>query len=122
MKNFLAIIAVVSMLAAGCAENQMHRADIEHGPLQFVKDGVATREQILLKLGEPTGQFEGGRILTYRLSPDAHGGVVVVPRERITDLNTQNDRSVQWHLVLVFTGQTLTRHALVATSESPPEP
>jgi hypothetical protein len=37
----------------------------EGGPLAFLEEGRATREDVLLRLGTPNAHFEGDRILTY---------------------------------------------------------
>jgi hypothetical protein len=35
--------------------------------LGFLKEGVTTRQEVLDNLGEPSEQYEGGRIIAYRL-------------------------------------------------------
>jgi hypothetical protein len=35
--------------------------------LGFLKDGTTNRQDLLASLGEPTGQYAGGRIFAYRL-------------------------------------------------------
>jgi len=36
--------------------------------LPFIEDGKTMKDEVLLKLGKPSGQFEGGRILTYPIT------------------------------------------------------
>ncbi len=43
-------------------------------------DGTTTREEVVLAYGIPSAQFEGERILTYRLMP-TNDGAFVVSRE-----------------------------------------
>jgi hypothetical protein len=38
--------------------------------LSFIADGETTREEVLLKLGKPSGIFEQERILTYQIWVD----------------------------------------------------
>ena len=63
MKRICATIVGVSVLA-GCAA-QPTPQEWEKRAMPFVQDGAATREQLLLKLGEPTAHFENDRILTW---------------------------------------------------------
>ncbi len=95
----------------------------EAGTLAFLKDGVTTRQEALLKLGTPLGRFEGDRILTWdfrilgqnrweRVDPSASGGWQVAIQSGSTTCS----------LVLVFDGEgILVRHSLVRT-ERRPEP
>jgi hypothetical protein len=89
--------------------------------LQFLKDGKTTREDVLLKLGEPSGQFEGERILTYILLTDNEGKLHVLPRQvpmyphdpRMYVLNSDI-----CSLVLVFgSDNILMKHSLIGTKE-----
>jgi hypothetical protein len=74
--------------------------------LGFLQDGQTPREEIYMVLGEPSGVYEDGRILTYRLARDK-GGYYLVQKG-------QGFESVNYSLVLVI-GETghLARHALV---------
>lgn len=74
--------------------------------LDFLKEGVTTREDTMLRLGEPSALYEEARILTYRLSRDEKGWVL---RD-----NTKNWYGVFVNLVLVFDNQgVLMRHSRV---------
>lgn len=56
-------------VTAGCATSpQSAREDM----LGFLHQGQTTREEVLLKLGQPSASFEKERIFTYRM--DGNGG------------------------------------------------
>jgi hypothetical protein len=101
----------------GCATPtlQVPTRDQESKWIAFLEDGKTTREDVLLRLGLPSGQFEGQRILTYRMMLSEKEGLVVVSRE----LSSSDPRLIQWakaeySLVLVFDGRhVLQRHSLL---------
>jgi len=73
------------------------------GKADFVVDGRTTKREVVMALGLPSGQFEGERILTYRLTPDRKA----VGREIGWD-------EAPYSLVLMFDdGHVLVRHRLV---------
>jgi hypothetical protein len=79
------------------------------GLLNFVQDGRTTREEIMLKLGQPSASFEQERILTYRIGHDpAQGYYLVAPNQ------LRQWQDVRHSLVLVFDGGgVLLKHTLV---------
>lgn len=100
---------------AGCASDlPMSVEEVETKHLAFLRDGDSTREDILLRLGDPTGVFEDGRILTFRIEA-TETGVTSVRREYDRDYRGVT----KWHVanlsvVTVFDGKNvLRRHALV---------
>jgi hypothetical protein len=107
----LAALVLLSLLV-GCATNEplKGRADL----LEFLTDGKTTREEVALKLGQPSGQFERDNILTYRLGfePKAKGYYLVEREARATGWPTW--MFAKYSLVLVFdeTG-VLRKHSLV---------
>ena len=64
-----AIGFLIILLIAGCAETRLQTVDDAtlQQQLALLEDGKTTKEAILLKFGIPSSQFEGERILTYRL-------------------------------------------------------
>lgn len=79
-----AIFFIVSALfAVGCATPQIKQVNKKDfsDRLSFLINGVTTREEVLLKLGEPSGKFEGEHILTYMLSIDKDKRLRVLPRQ-----------------------------------------
>lgn len=92
----------VAVLLAACASAPVGRQDL----LSFLQDGQTSRQEVYLALGEPSGVFEGGRILAFRLGQDK-GGYFLLQKG-------PGFQGVNYSLVLVFddTGQ-LARHAFV---------
>lgn len=96
------LIGVAMAFSVGCSTTPIGRGDL----LDFLKDGVSTREDIILQLGDPNAMYEHSRILTYRLSQDENGWVL---RD-----NTKNWYGVLVNLVLVLDDRgVLKRHSLV---------
>ena len=69
-------LALIIMVAS-CATPHIQPTDTQ--PLfnselfGFIQDGITTREEVVLKLGTPSAQFEGEKILTYHLRIDQAG-------------------------------------------------
>lgn len=96
------ITLLLTICLAGCASTPIGRADL----LDFVVDGRTTREQAYLQLGEPSGIYEDGSILTYRLDQDEAGYFLI---ERGTGF-----MGIRYNLVMVFGPDgILERHSLV---------
>ena len=127
-KNYTAMLTAVLFLTilfltVGCATPQIksvEKADFS-GQLQFIKNGITTREEVLLRLGEPSGRFESDRILTYMLTIDGNGKLRVLPRQlavsrvdpRVYDLNP-----MVCSLVLVFQKEnTLEKSELICSGD-----
>ena len=100
---FVAMLSLfMAAFVAGCASAPVGQGDL----LDFVQDGRTTKEDVLLKLGEPNALFENASILTYRLSQDEKGWVVLGP--------TKGWGEAFVNLVLVFDAQgVLRRHSQV---------
>jgi hypothetical protein len=112
-------LLIVLALLASCATprvqplpaEQVSRSDL----LSFIRDGGTTREEVLLKLGRPSAQFEGQRILSYQIQIDKEGAAHVSWPGR----SEQNPVLLRWDkdiysLVLVFgPSGVLERHSLV---------
>jgi hypothetical protein len=95
-------LAIVCLLLAACASAPVGHKDL----LDFLNDGVTRREEVQLKLGLPSAQYEGSRILAYRLSKDAGGYILVERRD--------NWYGVQYDLMLEFGADgVLRRHSVV---------
>jgi hypothetical protein len=85
--------------------------------LDFLEDGKTTKEAVILKLGPPSGTFEGEKIVTYRLGKTQEGYFV---SDRLAYPYTQETpiwlRDIEglFSLVLVFDEhQILQKHSLV---------
>jgi hypothetical protein len=103
------------LLASGCMYNlPLKVADVEAEHLSFLRDGGTSREEVLLRLGDPTGVFEDGRILTFRLEASDRG-VIPVRREYDFDFHGVTQwRLANLSLVTVFdSNHVLNRHSLI---------
>lgn len=103
---------LLALTLAGCATAPplKGRADL----LDFLVDGKTTREEVVLKLGQPSGKFECGNILTYRLGfePENNGYFVVERETNPTGWPTWT--LARYSLVLVFDeAGVLRKHSLV---------
>jgi hypothetical protein len=104
--RWLAIAAVLT----GCATPAGVTPDPQQ--LAFLQDGATARSEALLRLGEPSGFFEGERILTWRIAGDAKRGRWV--QGRAAALGEPAKLVAKESLVLVFDEHgILERHALV---------
>lgn len=112
----LVVVLALSLVLVGCGPTlQVAQGEVEQKWLAYFKDGNTTKEEVLLRLGLPAAQFEGERILTYRLMLTDAEGLVVVPRK----LEPSGRPLLYWargqySLVLVFDEKhVLQRHALL---------
>ena len=82
--------------------------------LAFIQDGVTTREEVVVKLGIPSAQFEGEKILMYQLRADQTGKWHLIAPQINTSTGFRAWREGTVSLVLVFGGHgVLRRHSLV---------
>jgi hypothetical protein len=67
-----AIGFLILLVLSGCAETRLQTVDdsILQQQLSLLEDGKTTKQDILLKFGIPSSQFEGERIFTYRIEFD----------------------------------------------------
>ena len=106
------VICIVLLCVSACA------TDVPHGDttlLEFLHDGTTSREEIILRLGQPSATFESEKILTYRVGGRKDEGYMI-SRQRESRWDTASDTWVDTHfsLVLVFDDAgILKRHALV---------
>lgn len=120
MKQTVKFFSLIILgLLAACATpkvqpipaEQVIRSDL----LSFVRDGATTREEVLLKLGTPSAQFEGQRILTYqiRIGKDGAAHVFWPRRSELNPALTHWEQEIH-SLVLVFRPNgVLEKHSLV---------
>lgn len=104
-----AVVAVAGL--AGCATHDppQGRPDL----LDFLADGRTSQHQVIQRLGQPSGRFDGGTTLTYRLAFEpANKGYHVVDRE-VTSSGWPTWLHAKYSLVLVFDGGVLRKHSLV---------
>ena len=121
MKQAVMLLCLILLsLLTACATPKIRPSDVEQvirSELSFIRDGVTTREDVLLKLGTPSAQFEAQRILTYQLREDKDGRVHVFwPRHTEVNPSFTHLGSDIYSLVLVFgSNGVLERHSLVVS-------
>jgi hypothetical protein len=74
--HLLLLALAILSLATGCATPRLQPAApqlLSRSELAFIRDGVTTREELVLKLGIPSAQVEGDRILMYQFRSDEGG-------------------------------------------------
>jgi hypothetical protein len=127
---------LLPLFVGGCATSPQlpeRRASI----LDFIEDGKTTRADALQKLGEPTGEFQNQKILTYRLSVQQNTkDLYPVTREQQCFTYPRARTGIEWpmwvasanrfathvpySLVLVFDeAGVLRRHTLVDVKAEP---
>jgi hypothetical protein len=97
------VLLLLGILLSACAMSPpLGRADL----LGFIQDGQTTREDTYLHLGEPSGLYEDGRIMSFRLGED-NGGYFPIGK-------ASGFSGVRFSLIMVFSeAGILARHALV---------
>jgi len=106
IRRSAAISFLIILLLSGRAETRLQTVDdsILQQQLALLEDGKTTKQDILLKFGIPSSQFEGEKILTYRLRfNQKENRFEVVSRE----VDRRDPRFAEWmqteyNLVLVF--------------------
>lgn len=97
-------------LLAGCVTPPNARKDL----LAFLEPGRTTREEVLLKLGQPSGSFEQEKILTYRLGQYGEEGYFIIAPKVFIPAQGASWQNVNFSLVIVFDEQgRLRKHELV---------
>lgn len=109
MRVLVAVLAAAIPLV-GCAASRPDRDVAGAGALlSYLEDGKTSGEEVLLKLGEPSGRFEKDRILTYRMAEDEKGNFIVAAPQGIGGWE-----KASYSLVLVFDDRRVLRiHKLV---------
>lgn len=94
-RKWLALLmtALFALWLTGCATIPGARKDL----LTFLQVGTA-REEVMLRLGQPSGVYERERILTYRIGEDHQQGKYIVSLKTMMPYWEQ----VRYSLVLVF--------------------
>jgi outer membrane protein assembly factor BamE (lipoprotein component of BamABCDE complex) len=109
---------LILLLLSGCAETKLQTLDdsVLQQQLALLEDGKTTKQDILLKFGIPSLQFEGERILTYRLRfNQKENRFEVISRE----VDRLDPRFAEWmrteyNLVLVFDDKhILQKHSML---------
>lgn len=118
LRRITAMGFLILLLLSGCAETKLQTLDdsVLQQQLALLEDGKITKQDILLKFGIPSCQFEGERILTYRLRfNQKENRFEVISRE----VDRLDPRFAEWmqteyNLVLVFDDKhVLKKHSML---------
>lgn len=115
--HMLIVIAII-FLTTGCATPSLQPTDpqllLNSDLLGFVRNGVTTRETVVMRLGIPSAQIEGDRILMYQIKTDKNGKLHLVAPEWYTASGFRAWSKGTMSLVLVFGDNgVLQQHSLV---------
>ncbi len=105
-----AVFAVLLLAGCGAPPPPHGRPDL----FDFLADGQTRKRQVLDHLGQPSGTFESGRVLTYRVGyePANHGYHIVGRESGASGWPTWVN--AKYSLVVVFDGaDRLRRHTLL---------
>ncbi len=101
------IMAGLLALLSACSTTPIGKHDL----LDFLQDGKTTKEEVFLRLAEPSSTYEDGRIFTYRLNEDEGGYTIKGAKSK--------GWSGKYSLVLSFDERgILRRHSLVRVQEA----
>lgn len=68
MRRLLLLSISVFLMLMSCVPLTMQPEKLRQKWLPFLQEGSTTKEDVLLELGIPSAQFQGDRILAYRLT------------------------------------------------------
>lgn len=106
LKRLLFSFGITAILLAFCScatTNSLSNKAL----LDFLEDGRTPKEMVFLKLGQPTGTYNGERIVTYKLGGDKEKGYFLLDR-------VSGWVDSKYSLVLVFDDNLiLKQHSLV---------
>jgi len=118
MNSKIFLVLLTAMALAGCANTPPPPLKGSPDLLSFLSDGKSSRTEVITTLGQPSGQFESEKILTYRLGFEPrNNGYYVVERELVASgWPTWTD--AKFSLVLIFDDAgILRRHSLVKVNK-----
>ena len=108
-------------LLTGYPGQLLANENIQQKWLPFIENGKITKEEVLLKLGIPSAQFEGEKIFIYKMMLDEKEGFKVASRyiNMAWDPRFSRWGIPEYHLVLVFDKRNiLQRHSLLLVKPS----
>jgi hypothetical protein len=102
---------LIFLLLLGCAAPRPVGPVPDKGLLDFLEDGKTTKQMAFEKLGQPSGTYENGRILTYRIGNEEGKGYYI---EGAGPSGQMLFKKSKHSLVLIFNDNgILERHSLV---------
>jgi hypothetical protein len=110
LAQLILVAVLISALLAGCVTPPNARTDL----LAFLQIGRTTREEVLLKLGQPSASFEQERIFTYRIGQYGEQGYYIISPKVVLPAQGATWQNVHFSLVMVFDEQSrLQNHKLI---------
>jgi len=116
MKTGVRIASLIALVLTGCvSESPKGQAQLLH----FLTDGLTTRQDVIVTLGQPSARFEKERVFTYRLGYEPKTrGYYIVEREPPNEAGWSTWCRAKQSLVLVFDEAGLLRkHSLVEVNQ-----
>jgi hypothetical protein len=102
---------LILLLLLGCATPGPVRPVPDTGLLDFLEDGKTTKQMAFEKIGQPSGTYENGRILTYRIGSEEGKGYYIVDAGPSGQVSFKKSKH---SLVLIFNNNgILIKHSLV---------
>lgn len=117
MNAKILLVLVAAFALAGCATTPPL---LNGSPdlLNFLSDGKTTRTETIITLGQPSGQFESEKILTYRLGFEPRNRSYYVVERETTANGWPTWTAARFSLVLVFDDAGILRkHSLVKVNQ-----
>jgi len=107
-KRFFVLVIIALLLS--CSHHLVKINEIEATKLlQFIQDGITSKQDVISRLGKPIATYEGGRIFIYFIADRGGNQLEVFYYENKTQYI-----KYQFQLVLVFDpNNLLERHSLV---------
>ena len=107
-KRFFVLVIIALLLS--CSHHLVKINEIEATKLlQFIQDGITSKQDVISRLGRPIASYEGGRIFIYFMADRGGNQLEVFYYE-----NEEQYKTYQFQLVLVFDpNNLLERHSLV---------
>ena len=119
--QLIMLAMAIVLLATGCATPHLQSADpqllFKSELLGFIQDGVTTREEVVVKLGIPSAQFEGEKILMYPLWADQAGKWHLVSPQISSSYSFMLSQTGRSSLVLVFGDDGILRKHNMVTAQ-----
>jgi hypothetical protein len=110
----IGLCLVTLAIATGCATMSPPAEKIaDKTLLEFLEDGKTSKQMVILKLGQPSGTFDGEKVVTYRIGSEEEKGYFLLDRQprgpRLGDWT-----GTKFSLVLIFDEHNiLQKHSMV---------
>ncbi|MDH3380411.1 MAG: hypothetical protein OEQ39_26130 [Gammaproteobacteria bacterium] len=109
----LAIFVLIAVLSVSCSTSTVQVVEPELGQnvLEFVENGVTSKEDAVNRLGPPSSTFPADEVIIYWMCDQrtSYGEQLRLGKHCLTELGGTR----VYNLVLKFESGVLTRHALI---------